>query len=115
MRLERRLLRLLRQRGIRPNDELRLAVRDLVATVCEHNPEVIDAEAVDDDEAGPDGARATTHDISCPHCGETIPIAIDLSGDDQDDVQDCTVCCSPIHVTYAVRDGQLHGFTSEPC
>jgi len=115
MRLERRLLRLLRQRGIRPNEELRLALRDFVATVAEHNPAVVDAEAGEDDEVGAEGERALQHTISCPHCGEAIPIAIDLSGDDQDDVQDCTVCCSPIHVTYTVRSGRLHGFTSEPC
>jgi Cysteine-rich CPXCG len=115
MRLERRLLRLLRKRGVRPNEALRLAVRDFVATVSEQNPEVIDAEAGEEDEDGPHGEQALQHFISCPHCGETIPIAIDLSGDEQDDVQDCTVCCSPIHVTYSVRSGQLHGFSSEPC
>jgi hypothetical protein len=115
MRLERRLLRLLRRRGIRLNEELRLALRDFVATVSEHNPEVVDDEAAAEDDEGPAGERALLHHISCPHCGETIPIAIDLSGDDQDDVQDCTVCCSPIHVTYSVRSGQLHGFASEPC
>ncbi len=115
MRLERRLLRLLRKRGIRLNDELRLAVRDFTATVAEQNPAFIDAEADADDGDGADGDGALQHDISCPHCGETIPIAIDLSGDDQDDVQDCTVCCSPIHVTYSVRAGRLHGFSSEPC
>jgi hypothetical protein len=116
MRLERLLLRLLRRRGIRPHDELRLAVRDFAATVAEQNPDVVDPETGgDDDGDAADGAHALTHEISCPHCGETIPIAIDLSGDDQDDIQDCTVCCSPIHVTYGVRDGRLHGFTSEPC
>ena len=115
MRLERRLLRLLRRRGIRLDEELRLAVRDFVATVTEHNPDVLDPEASGDDEDGSVGERSQQHFISCPHCGETIPIAIDLSGGDQDDIQDCTVCCSPIHVTYAVRSGQLNGFTSEPC
>jgi hypothetical protein len=118
MRLERRLLRLLRRRGIRLNEELRLALRDFTATVAEQNPDVIDPEAGaedEEDEEDPAGGRALQHDISCPHCGETIPIAIDLSGDDQDDIQDCTVCCSPIHVTYSVRSGQLHGFSSEPC
>jgi hypothetical protein len=115
MRLERRLLRLLRKRGIRLDEELRLAVRDFVATVAEHNPDVVDTEAGEDDEDGAVGEGGMQHDISCPHCGEIIPIAIDLSGDDQDDVQDCTVCCSPIHVTYSVRSGRLYGFSSEPC
>jgi len=115
MRLERRLRRLLRKRGIRLNEDLRQAVRDFAATVSEQNPDVLDPDAVDRDEEGSAGERAMHHPITCPHCGETIPIVIDLSGDYQDDVQDCTVCCSPIHVTYSVRDGQLHGFMSEPC
>lgn len=115
MRLERRLRRMLKQRGLRLSDALRQALRDFVATVSEQNPDLVDADAVsDDDEDGTDSERASQHSISCPHCGETIPIAIDLTGDDQDDVQDCTVCCSPIHVTYSVRAGRLHGFNSEP-
>ena len=115
MRLERRLRRLLRKRGLRLNEALRQALRDFVATVAEHNPEVVDASAgADDEDDAPDAERSLQHSITCPHCGETIPIAIDLSGDDQDDVQDCTVCCSPIHVTYSVRGGRLHGFNSEP-
>ncbi len=115
MRLERRLRRMLKQRGFRLSDALRQGLRDFVATVAEQNPDVVDAGAAaaeDDDEVTPE--RKLQHSISCPHCGETIPIAIDLSGDDQDDVQDCTVCCSPIHVTYSVRAGRLHGFMSEP-
>lgn len=115
MRLERRLRRMLKQRGLRLSDALRQALRDFVATVSEQNPDLVDADAVsDDDEDGAASERASQHSISCPHCGETIPIAIDLTGDDQDDVQDCTVCCSPIHVTYSVRAGRLHGFNSEP-
>lgn len=114
MRLERRLRRMLKQRGLRLSDALRQGLRDFVATVSEQNPDVVDAEATSEDEEGVDNERALQHSISCPHCGETIPIAIDLSGDDQDDVQDCTVCCSPIHVTYSVRAGRLHGFNSEP-
>ncbi len=114
MRLERRLRRMLRKRGIRLDDEQRLALRDFVAIVCEHNPGYTDPEAEDDGADGADGKAAHEHHIACPHCGETIPIAIDLSAGDQDDVQDCTVCCSPIHVSYGVRDGRLHGFASEP-
>lgn len=116
MRLERRLRRMLKQRGLRLSERLRQGLRDFVATVSEQNPDVVDADAVseNDDEEGIASERALQHSISCPHCGENIPIAIDLSGDDQDDVQDCTVCCSPIHVTYSVRAGRLHGFNSEP-
>jgi hypothetical protein len=47
MRLERRLRRLLRKRGIRLNEDLRQAVRDFAATVSEQNPDVLDPDAVD--------------------------------------------------------------------
>lgn len=115
MRLVRRLRRLLKRRGLRLTDAVKQSLRDFVATVSEENPDVVDSEAVtDDDDAAPATERALQHPITCPHCGETIAIAIDLSGADQDDVQDCTVCCSPIHVTYSVHEGQLQDFTSEP-
>jgi len=115
MRLVRRLRRLLKRRGLRLTDAVKQSLRDFVATVAEENPGVVDPEAVSDDDTLPSAAEpALQHPITCPHCGENIGIAIDLSGGDQDDVQDCTVCCSPIHVTYSVRDGQLYGFTSEP-
>ena len=39
--------------------------------------------------------------VVCPHCGETVSIAIDpAGGDEQDYVEDCEVCCRPwqVHV-----------------
>jgi len=115
MHLARRLRRLLKRRGLRLTDAVKQSLRDFIATVSEENPDVVDPEAITgDDEAAPVSERALKHPITCPHCGETIDIAIDLSGADQDDVQDCTVCCSPIHVTYSVHEGQLQNFTSEP-
>ena len=117
MRLARRLRRLLKRRGYRLTDAVKEGLRDLIATVSEQNPDVVDPESADDhaDDDGEDaGGRALSHPIPCPHCGETIDIAIDLSGGDQDDVQDCTVCCSPIHVTYSVVRGRLRDFTSGP-
>jgi hypothetical protein len=54
-----------------------------------------------------------TRSIDCPHCGERIDIAIDLSGGDQDNVQDCEVCCSPIRIVYTVRDGRLGDLSCE--
>lgn len=116
MRLARRLRRLLKRRGLRLTEAVKQGLRDFVATVSEENPDVIDPEAVadEDGESPPTGERTLQYPITCPHCGETIDIAVDLSGADQDDVQDCSVCCSPIHVTYSVRAGQLQDFTSEP-
>jgi len=38
-------------------------------------------------------------EVSCPHCGEVVEIALDPGGgDSQDYVQDCEVCCRPWRV-----------------
>ena len=39
----------------------------------------------------------------CPHCGESIQLAIDpSSGEQQDYVEDCPVCCNPnlLHLRF---------------
>jgi hypothetical protein len=92
-------------------------VSDLVAVVLEQNPDLIDPEeeGEDDEDGGSAADLAQTRAITCPHCGEQIDIAIDLSGEDQDSIQDCSVCCSPIRIAYSVRDGRLGSFSSEPC
>ena len=53
----------------------------------------------DADAPAPDEAAYT-----CPTCGETIVIPLDVSaGGEQDYVEDCPVCCHPnrIHVDLA--------------
>ncbi len=45
--------------------------------------------------------------VNCPHCGEDIILALDLSVPEQSYVEDCSVCCSPILVSYTVEDGEL--------
>lgn len=32
----------------------------------------------------------------CPYCGEPVEALLDLSGGDQEYVEDCQVCCRPI-------------------
>jgi Cysteine-rich CPXCG len=46
-------------------------------------------------------------DLHCPYCGETFETSADLSGGDQDYVEDCAVCCRPIVVRLRVdtQDG----------
>lgn len=52
--------------------------------------------------------------VQCPCCGETISLLLDLSEGDQDYTEDCSVCCAPILVRYAVdEDGQLVDVTVE--
>jgi hypothetical protein len=47
-----------------------------------------------------DGTADIDADVTCPYCGELVTIALDPgSGDTQDYVEDCAVCCQPWHVT----------------
>lgn len=49
----------------------------------------------------------TETDISCPYCGETFSVLLDLSVDRQEYVEDCYVCCRPIVLTVAATEGEL--------
>jgi len=46
------------------------------------------------------------YDIDCPFCGETINILIDCSIPNQQYVEDCQVCCSPIVIGVTVDGDQ---------
>jgi hypothetical protein len=44
-----------------------------------------------------DGTADTESLVNCPHCGEPNEIALDPgSGEDQEYIEDCHVCCRPI-------------------
>jgi hypothetical protein len=45
--------------------------------------------------------------ITCPYCWESIEIAVDLSVETQQQVEDCSVCCRPIVVRYSAAEGEL--------
>jgi hypothetical protein len=54
-----------------------------------------------------DGDAETEAVVECPYCGEANEITLDPgSGNDQEYVEDCQVCCRPwlMHVRY-LRDG----------
>jgi len=55
----------------------------------------------------------TTAEISCPHCGETILLFLDLSVEEQSYIEDCSVCCQPMVVSYSAADGELQGLQVE--
>ena len=40
----------------------------------------------------------------CPYCGERIETSVDLSGGDQNYVEDCQVCCRPITFVLQVHE-----------
>ncbi|MEP7727853.1 CPXCG motif-containing cysteine-rich protein [Marinomonas primoryensis] len=35
-------------------------------------------------------------DISCPYCGESIDVVIEILEENQEYIEDCQVCCRPI-------------------
>ena len=45
--------------------------------------------------------------ITCPYCWETIGIALDLSVEEQQYVEDCSVCCRPILISYRAQATEL--------
>ena len=62
-----------------------------------------DDESLDEEFDLGDGTADTEATVQCPWCGEQNEIAIDPgSGEAQDYVQDCEVCCRPwsVHLTY---------------
>jgi Cysteine-rich CPXCG len=42
--------------------------------------------------------------IACPYCGEAIDLVIDDSVEQQEYVEDCSVCCRPINVTVSIDE-----------
>lgn len=55
------------------------------------------------EDAGSDGLDPRC-EISCPHCGETLCVQLDLSAGSQSYVEDCQVCCHPIQMSVRVAD-----------
>lgn len=53
------------------------------------------------------------HAFICPYCWEPITMLLDLSAGEQVYIEDCEVCCRPIHVHYTVHGGALASFEAE--
>ncbi len=46
-------------------------------------------------------------EISCPFCGESISIRVDVFIDRQDYIEDCSVCCRPIQISVMCEEGAV--------
>jgi hypothetical protein len=55
-----------------------------------------------------------SHETICPHCGEPITLTLDLSVPDQSYIEDCSVCCRPMTVSYSAPGGELSAITVDP-
>lgn len=42
--------------------------------------------------------------INCPHCGETFPLAFDVSEGSAQFTIDCEICCRPMQVNVGVSE-----------
>jgi len=42
--------------------------------------------------------------ISCPYCGESFDITVDISAGQQSYIEDCYVCCRPITININTND-----------
>ena len=53
-----------------------------------------------------------TANYECPYCGEDVETTVDLSGGDQEYIEDCQVCCKPIRFVLQVHgeEGMLDVF-----
>jgi hypothetical protein len=114
MDLETRIAALIELRGGVVTPAVTRAIDELLAVV--EDQQDTRGRILDDEEGGgadEDGVTATRY-IDCPHCGERLPIALDVSAGGQDDIQDCEVCCRPIRIVYTVEDGQISGFSAQP-
>ncbi len=57
-----------------------------------------------------DGTADTEGEVICPYCGQSVDVSLDPgSGQTQEYVEDCAVCCQPwrVHVAYDA-DGHAH-------
>lgn len=52
-----------------------------------------------------------TRAVQCPYCWEMIEVVIDPSEPEQDYIEDCSVCCRPIH--FHVRVDEAGGVIVE--
>ncbi len=56
-----------------------------------------------EDDESENGDLDSEAEVACPYCGEVVTISLDPgSGDDQEYVEDCEICCRPwnVHVHY---------------
>ena len=92
----------------------RPALYDPVMRFSDDLPDAFESDGTDDpeleaelDESFPlgDGTVEVEATVVCPYCGETVEIGLDPgSGNSQDYVEDCQVCCQPWRVSVHYRE-----------
>ena len=113
MSLSAALLELLAAHGVRSSRSVRIALQELLEAVADANPDRED-ELFAEDDSEDNEAGLAVRTISCPHCGEPVIIRLELDGGTQSAIQDCSVCCRPIAISWDTRDGALDHFDTGP-
>lgn len=80
---------------------------DLFDYAPSRSPRALDREALE----SPDpvaGASSTSREASysCPSCGESIVVPLDVADGSREYVEDCPVCCSPVVLRIDSDDGE---------
>ncbi|HEU4829384.1 MAG TPA: CPXCG motif-containing cysteine-rich protein [Gemmatimonadales bacterium] len=61
-----------------------------------------------EDDQGVDGWPVDEADVTCPHCGASVQIALDPAGGAlQQYIEDCEVCCRPWQVQVQYTGGSV--------
>ena len=50
--------------------------------------------------------------LQCPYCWEQIEILVDCSVEQQEYIEDCSVCCRPIIITVVASEGEIDSVTA---
>ncbi len=50
--------------------------------------------------------------LQCPYCWEQIEILVDGSVDEQEYIEDCSVCCRPIIISVTTSEGEIESVTA---
>jgi len=53
--------------------------------------------------------------IQCPHCGESLDIAMDVIEGGAEFIVDCEICCRPLTVTVRMRAGEIEEVQVASC
>ncbi len=53
------------------------------------------------------------HFFVCPYCAQQISFVLDTSVRSQTYVEDCEICCRPIHVRYVVHGEDIAEFEAK--
>lgn len=50
--------------------------------------------------------------IQCPYCWEEIEVVVDCSIEEQEYIEDCSVCCRPIIISATIAQGEIASITA---